>query len=90
MELRFFLLIFQLFCTVFCSFNECTFEEDECGWYSAGSIGVGSWKRVTTQELEDQNVDVHPSGDSMGEKTGEKKIFKKWKYEPGVTMNQYF
>ena len=70
MEKRFLVFIFSLFCSVFGSFNECTFEEDECGWYSAGSIGVGGWKRVTTQELEDQGVDVHPSGDSTGDKTG--------------------
>ena len=70
MKFRILFLIFILFSSVFCTLNECTFEEDECGWFSAGSIGVGSWKRVTTQELEDQNVDVHPSKDLMGEKTG--------------------
>ena len=52
------------------NFNECTFEEDECGWFSGTSVGVGSWKRVTTKQLEDDGVAVHPTSDASGEKTG--------------------
>ena len=47
-------------------FDACTFEEDECGWFSGSSVGVGSWRRVTTQELKDENMDVHPSKDEAG------------------------
>ena len=52
------------------NFNECTFEKDDCGWFSGASIGVGSWRRVTTKELEDEGVDVHPASDASGDKTG--------------------
>ena len=47
-------------------FDACTFEEDECGWFSGSSVGVGSWRRVTTQELKDEEMDVHPSKDGAG------------------------
>ena len=53
-------------------FDACTFEEDECGWFSGSSVGVGGWRRVTTQELEDEHMDVHPSQDAAEAKTGEK------------------
>ena len=47
-------------------FDACTFEEDECGWFSGSSVGVGSWRRVTTQQLKDEGMDVHPSKDGAG------------------------
>ena len=56
--------------SVYGDFDDCTFEEDECGWFSGSSVGVGSWRRVTTQELEDEGMDVHPSKDGAGAKTG--------------------
>ncbi len=56
--------------SVFGDFDACTFEEDECGWFSGSSVGVGGWSRVTTQELEDEHMDVHPSADGAGAKTG--------------------
>ena len=64
------LLLFVLCTIVTCNLNECDFEEDECGWFSGESIGVAAWARVTTKELEDGGVDVHPSADAVGKKTG--------------------
>ena len=55
-------------------FDACTFEEDECGWFSGSSVGVGGWRRVTTQELEDEDLDVHPSKDAAGAKTGNSRL----------------
>ena len=67
-----YLLCLSLFAaSVFGDFDACTFEEDECGWFSGSSVGVGGWSRVSTQELEDQQVEVHPSQDAAGEKTGQ-------------------
>ena len=47
-------------------FDACTFEEDEFGWFSGSSVGVGSWRRVTTQQLKDEGMDVHPCKDGAG------------------------
>ena len=52
-------------------FNECTFEADECGWYSGSGAGVGGWERVTTQQMEEDSWAAHPSHDASGDKTGE-------------------
>ena len=72
------LILFVLCTKVLSNFNECTFEEDECGWFGGESIGVGSWVRVTTQELIDGGTDVHPSRDAMGGADGLLKNYSKW------------
>ena len=64
------IILFVLCARVTCNLNECDFEEDECGWFSGESIGVAAWARVTTQELVDGGVDVHPSADAVGETSG--------------------
>ena len=75
--LIFYLKLLLLFTSIQGNFNECDFEKDECGWFSGESIGIGAWTRVTTEELEVANTDVHPSKDAADGKTG-RDIYLEW------------
>ena len=41
--------------------EECDFEQDECGWYSGGDVGAGSFIRTSSEEQQDQGSDLYPT-----------------------------
>ena len=41
--------------------EECDFEEDECGWFSGGDVGVGSFIRTSSEEQQNEGSDLYPT-----------------------------
>ena len=41
--------------------EECDFEEDECGWFSGGDVGAGSFIRTSSQEQQSEGSDLYPT-----------------------------
>ena len=41
--------------------TDCSFEKDECGWFSGSEVGEGSFVRTTSEEQKNTGSDLYPT-----------------------------